>query len=103
LAGAVDNAERLLAIRKAFKWHKDEQQILKAVLRSHQDTAVSADHLSGFDGYFDLTRNPGFKPRVFVEAMILPFELSILCQLYLTAASTTAEIHWDRVVEAVRA
>jgi len=100
IAGDWERSERLLKIRKSFKWHQRQFELLKRLVEEfclrHVD---DPDYLASFDEYFDYVRDPNLNPDVFMEKHILGLELGIIRDKYLV--SPDLSIDWKRIISAV--
>jgi hypothetical protein len=100
LAHDVERAWRLGEARakRGFRHQADLWQITRATLEAAR-SGPSADSLSLVTDFFDLIRDPGFRPSAYSELDILRLEVSALRELY--CINPGQPICWERVVCAI--
>jgi hypothetical protein len=100
IAGDVANAADLLRIRKKFKWHDEQKEVLQRVVSC---TILPIDDralLTSFDAVFD-----PFRPRypvgqkAYSDTRKTRIDLGAIRDKYFV--SPTGEIDWDRTIDAI--
>jgi len=100
IAGDTEQAEELLRIRKKFKWHGVQSQVLKAIAASSTFPIMDSSLLAQFDAIFDLLRPP-YPGNLsgFTHSHMTRIELGAIRDKYFV--SPDGEINWDRTVDAI--
>jgi hypothetical protein len=103
LAMDAGRTERLLSLRRPFKWHRIEHELLKDIATSLAAARPITDPslAQRFMGFFDRVRDPAFKPDVFTEVRVQRLELGLLWDSGFVSDGQT--INWSRAIDAVAA
>jgi hypothetical protein len=100
LAGACDQASGLLKAGKKLKWHEKEASLLKALLERSKIQEFSGDkQKQDFLAFLDEVRNPHYKPGVFLEHVIYPFEIAMVYTMYYEGDGRSPDL--QRAIELV--
>lgn len=101
IAGDIEKAAELIKIRRKFKWHGEQAEILRriiscAVFPIHDDAL-----LASFDAIFDPLRPrfPVGKIKAFTHTEMTRIELGAIRDKYFV--SPNREIDWDRTIDAI--
>jgi hypothetical protein len=99
----AERIDRLFSLRRRFKWHSIQYELLRDIATSlpAERPIQDPDLAERFIGFFDHVRNPGFKPDVFTEVRVQRLELGLLWDRGFVSDGRT--IDWPSAIDAVAA
>jgi hypothetical protein len=103
IGGDGEQVKRLLRRRRLFRWHPEQDELLRALASSLQASSPQKDELfkARFKAYFDRVRDPNYNPQAFSRVPILRLELGILQDKYLFSSDRVVDL--QRTIDAIAA
>ncbi len=100
IAGDLNYAKELLATKRKFKWHAEEHQLLLEIAHEAEEGIPinNLDLRDRVDRFFDLIRDPDFKPDVFFPTDMGRFEWGVLVYKYFVGRN---RIDWPAVINLI--
>lgn len=99
LSGDLKRTQELLSTRRSFKWHATEHDLLRRMLATNRPPGAVT--LEEVDQYFDVIRDPDFKPKVFMDLEIARVEWAAIRDRYFI--SPDGQVDWNRAIAAIAA
>jgi hypothetical protein len=99
IGGDEARARSLLEKRRSFRWHAVQAALLKGLSAGAGVPLTGAPLQERFEDFFDVVRDPHFKPEVYSEPAVLRLDMGLLHDKYFI--SPDGKIDWPRTVAAI--
>lgn len=96
LAQQFDRASHLLSLKRKFKWHSAEHDLLSRI--TNPGSMTESEVLAQIMNFLNAVRNPKFRPKVFTESEILRLDISAIS---LRCSPSPREIDWNEAISRI--